>query len=74
MPDTTLTFGRYLKLLDAVSRLLRKGIRIGWGVMRGDSQTITDRIGVSPTSVAGTLKSWFEEGLPWEGRRVRVGV
>ena len=39
--------------------------------MRGDSQTITNRIGVSPTSVAGTLKSWFEEGLPWEGRRLR---
>ncbi|MEE9403569.1 MAG: hypothetical protein V3V20_01635 [Algisphaera sp.] len=69
MPDTTLTFGRYLKLLDAVSRLLRKGKKH----MRGDSQTITDRIGVSPTSVAGTLKSWFEEGLPWEGRR-RVGM
>ena len=69
MPDTTLTFGRYLKLLDAVSRLLRKGKKH----MRGDSQTITDRIGVSPTSVAGTLKSWFEEGLPWEGRRLRGG-
>ena len=70
MPDTTLTFGRYLKLLDAVSRLLRKGKKH----MRGDSQTITDRIGVSPASVAGTLKSWFEEGLPWEGRRLRGGA
>ena len=69
MPDTDLTFGRYLKFLDAVSRLLRKGKRR----MRGDAQTISQRIGVSPQGVAATLTSWFEEGLPWERRR-KVGV
>ena len=67
MPDTDLTFGRYLRLLDAVSRLLRKGKKR----VQGDARTITARLGVSPVGVAETLKSWFEEGLPWErGRRV----
>ena len=65
MPDTDLTFGRYLKLLDAVSRLLRKGKKR----MQGDARTITARLGVSPLGVAGTLQSWFEDGLPWDRPR-----
>lgn len=65
MPDTDLTFGRYLKLLDAVSRLLRKGKRR----VAGDARTITARLGVSPVSVAGTLTRWFEDGLPWDRPR-----
>ena len=66
MPDTDLTFGRYLKLLDAVSRLLRKGKKR----MQDDARTISQRVGVSPLNVAATLTSWFEEGLPWDRRRV----
>ena len=66
MPDSDLTFGRYLKLLDAVSRLLRKGKNR----VQGDARAITARLGVSPTGVASMLKDWFEEGLPWDRPRV----
>jgi len=69
MPDTDLTFGRYLKLLDAVSRLLRKGKHR----VAGDARTITARLGVSPLGVAGTLKSWFDDRLPWDRPRWAMG-
>ncbi len=69
MPDTDLTFGRYLKLLDAVSRLMRKGKNR----MQDDARTISQRLGVSPLNVAATLTSWFEEGLPWDRARVASG-
>ena len=69
MPGTDLTFGRYLKLLDAVSRRIRTGKRR----VQGDAWTITARLGVSPVVVAETLKGWFEEGLPWDRPRSSAG-
>jgi len=70
MPDTDLTFGRYLKLLDAVSRLLRGAGGKRKRRVSGDAQTISGRLGVSPVSVAHTLTSWFDDGLPWDRRPV----
>ena len=69
MPDTDLTFGRYLKLLDAVARLLRKGKKY----LIGDVKTISQRLGVSPAGVAHTLQGWFKEGLSWERSRTAGG-
>lgn len=66
MPGTTLTFGRYLLLLDRVARLLRKGKRR----LAVDTKPIASRLAVTPGGVAATVSEWMEKGLPWERRRV----
>ena len=66
MPGTTLMFGRYLNLLDAVARLLRKGKRR----LAVDTQPIAARLAVTPRAVAATVRDWLDNGLPWD--RVRV--
>ncbi len=68
MPGTTLTFDRYLRLLDRVARLLRKGKRR----LADDLQPIGERLTTTPGNVASTLKAWFKNGLPWD--RPRVGA
>jgi len=65
MPGTTLTFGAYLKLLDAVARLLRRGKRR----LAVDTQHIAARLAVTPGGVATTVRDWFENGLPWDRPR-----
>lgn len=67
MPGTTLTFGRYLRLLDRVARLLRSGKRR----LVEDVQPIGQRLNLTPVSVANTLEAWFKHGLSWD--RPRVG-
>ena len=58
MPGTDQTFGKYLKFLNAVLRLLRKGKKR----VAGDARTISTRLGVSPLGVAGTLKAASTRG------------
>lgn len=65
MPDTTLTFGAYLKLLDRTARLLRKGKR----ALARDFEPILARLTTTPAGLATTLQAWFERGLPWERPR-----
>ena len=66
MPGTTLTFARYLALLDRTARLLRRGKRR----LAGDAQPILERLGLTPGGLADTLRDWFDHGLPWQrGRR-----
>ena len=62
MPDTTLTFSAYLKLLDRTSRLLRKGKK----TLANDFKPILTRLSTTPGGLAITLSEWFERGLPWE--------
>jgi len=69
MPGTTLTFGRYLNLLDAVARLLRKGKRR----LAVDTQPIAARLAVTPRAVAATVRDWLDNGLPWDRARVGAG-
>jgi len=65
LPGTTLTFERYLKLLDRVSRLLRKGKR----TLATDARPVLQRLAMTPSGVANTLEQWFKEGLPWDRPR-----
>ena len=36
-------------------------------------EAINRRVEVSPLNVAATLTNWFEEGVPWDRRRVACG-
>jgi len=65
MPGTTLTFGRYLRLLDRIARLLRRGKRR----LAEDLEPIGDRLAATPGGVASTLAAWFKNGLPWDRPR-----
>jgi len=69
MPGTTLTFGRYLALLDRVARLLRRGKRR----LAIDTKPIATRLAVTSSTVAATVRNWVEHGLPWDRPRVRTG-
>jgi len=62
LPGTTLTLNRYLRLIDRVARLLRRGKRR----LSHDTAPILKRIAVSPAGLASTLGNWFDHGLPWD--------
>jgi len=62
LPGTTLTLNRYLRLIDRVARLLRRGKR----ELSRDAMPILKRVAVSPAGLASTLGDWFDKGLPWD--------
>ena len=69
IPGSTLTFVRYLKLLDRLARILRRGKQS----LAGDATPVLDRLTVTPRGLARTLGDWFEKGLPWDRPRPAGG-
>ncbi len=60
LPGSGLTFDGYLKLLETTARLFRKGKkRLGH-----DGELISDRLPVSPRSIADTVHEWITSGIP----------